>query len=90
MVKEKHKPVGEENGLVDSCRELILFNDEKNTFDYVIQTLVEVCDHERLQAEQCAYIAHYMGKCAIKSGFFDELKPKLEEITRRGLTASID
>jgi len=90
VVKQKQKPVGEEHGLVDSSRELILFNDETNTFDFVIQTLIDICDHERLQAEQCAYIAHYRGKCAVKSGLIDELKPKFEEMTRRGLTVSID
>ena len=90
MVKEKQKPAGEEHGLVDSSRELILFNDETNTFDFVIQTLIDVCDHERLQAEQCAYVAHYKGKCAVKSGFLGELQPKFEEMTRRGLTVSID
>ena len=90
MVKQKQKPVGEEHELVDSRRDLILFNDETNTFEFVIQTLIDVCDHESLQAEQCAYIAHYNGKCAVKSGLFGELKPKFEEMTRRGLTVSID
>ncbi len=90
MVKQKRKPVGEEHGLVDYSRELILFNDEKNSFDFVIQTLIDVCDHELLQAEQCAFIAHFKGKCAVKSGFWGELKPKFEEMSRRGLTVSID
>ena len=90
MVKQKQKPVGQEHGLVDSRRELILFNDETNSFDFVIQTLIDICDHEQLQAEQCTYIAHYKGKCAVKSGSFGELKPKFEEMTRRGLTVSID
>ena len=90
MVKQKQKTVGQEHGLVDSRRELILFNDETNSFDFVIQTLIDICDHEQLQAEQCTYIAHYKGKCAVKSGSFGELKPKFEEMTRRGLTVSID
>jgi ATP-dependent Clp protease adaptor protein ClpS len=90
MVKEKQKPVNEEFGLIDSVRELILFNDETNSFDFVIETLIEVCEHEKLQAEQCAYIAHYTGKCGVKSGVVGELKPKFDEMTRRGLTVSID
>ena len=90
MVKQKQKPVEEEHGQAGSEKELILFNDETNTFDFVIQTLIDVCEHEQLQAEQCAYIAHYKGKCSVKSGFLGELKPKFEEMTRRGLTVSID
>lgn len=90
MVKQKQKPAVEEQRLVDSIRELILFNDETNTFDFVIQTLIDVCEHEQFQAEQCAYIAHFKGKCPVKSGIFGELKPMLEEMTRRGLTVSID
>ncbi len=90
MVKQKQKPAGEEHRLIDSSRELILFNDETNTFDFVIQTLIDVCDHEHLQAEQCAYIAHFKGKCPVKSGVLGELKPRFEEMTRRGLTVSID
>jgi ATP-dependent Clp protease adaptor protein ClpS len=90
MVKEKQKPVIEEHVVIDSSRELILFNDETNSFDFVIQSLIDVCDHEQLQAEQCTYIAHYRGKCPVKSGMFGELKPKFEEMTRRGLTVSID
>jgi ATP-dependent Clp protease adaptor protein ClpS len=90
MVKEKQKSISEEKGLLDSNRDLILYNDETHSFDFVIQTLIDVCDLESLQAEQCTYIAHYKGKCAIKSGNLTELKPKYEELTRRGLTASID
>jgi ATP-dependent Clp protease adaptor protein ClpS len=90
MVKQKQKPVEDEQGLVESIRELILFNDDKNSFEFVIQTLIDVCDHEMLQAEQCTYIAHYTGKCAVKSGVFVELKPRFDEMTRRGLTVSID
>jgi ATP-dependent Clp protease adaptor protein ClpS len=90
MVKEKQQISSKEQGLGDLSKELILFNDNKNTFEYVIQTLVDVCEHEQHQAEQCAYIAHYRGKCVVKSGVFGELKPKLDEMTRRGLTVSID
>jgi ATP-dependent Clp protease adaptor protein ClpS len=90
MTKEKHKTAGEGQELLDSGKELILFNDEINTFDFVIETLIEVCEHDQHQAEQCACIAHYKGKCAVKSGSIEELKPMMEEMSRRGLTVSID
>jgi ATP-dependent Clp protease adaptor protein ClpS len=90
MVKQKDKPVNENQELLLSGSELILFNDEVNSFDYVIETLVEVCEHEPFQAEQCTFIAHYNGKCPVKSGSFNELKPKYDEMTRRGLTVSIE
>jgi ATP-dependent Clp protease adaptor protein ClpS len=90
MVKEKKKPVIEGSGIIESRRDLILFNDEKNTFDFVIQTLVDVCEHNQIQAEQCTLVAHYKGKCPVMSGLFTELKPKSDEMTRRGLTVAID
>lgn len=90
MVKQKDKPINSEKDLLQSGSELILYNDEVNSFDYVIEALVEVCEHEVYQAEQCTLIAHYKGKCAVKSGSFDELKPKYDEMNRRGLTTTID
>tara|TARA_B100001057_G_C22826038_1_gene941456 strand:- start:1437 stop:1721 length:285 start_codon:yes stop_codon:yes gene_type:complete len=54
---------------------IILFNDDINTFDHVIKTLVAYCDHTYEQAEQCAYIVHYTGKCTVKTGSYDELEP---------------
>ncbi|MEM9024511.1 MAG: ATP-dependent Clp protease adaptor ClpS [Bacteroidota bacterium] len=69
--------------------QLVLFNDDVNTFDFVIDTLVEVCDHDYLQAEQCAFIVHYKGKCDVKSGGYPELEPLCSELLRRGLTAEI-
>ncbi len=90
MTKEKTNPVEETHELEESLKELILFNDEVNSFDFVIETLVEVCGHDFVQAEQCALVAHFNGKCAVKSGSFDELKPPYEEMTNRKLTVSID
>ncbi|MCF8230498.1 MAG: ATP-dependent Clp protease adaptor ClpS [Bacteroidales bacterium] len=90
MVKEKtitKKDIQDQN-LEE--RELILYNDEVNTFDFVIETLIEVCKHEPEQAEQCTLIVHYNGKCAVKSGTFDELKPIHEEMSNRTLTVSIE
>jgi ATP-dependent Clp protease adaptor protein ClpS len=89
MIREKSKPADNPSGLISDGKELILFNDDVNSFDFVIETLIEVCDHEMEQAEQCALIAHYKGKCVVKSGSFEELKPKSEEMSRRGLTVEI-
>ena len=60
---------------VGSNNEIVLHNDDVNTFDYVIDSLVEVCEHDVVQAEQCAYLVHYTGKCEVKNGSFDQLKP---------------
>jgi ATP-dependent Clp protease adaptor protein ClpS len=70
-------------------RTLILFNDDVNTFDYVIDSLVEVCDRDVVQAEQCAYLVHYAGKCEVKNGSYDQLKPMRIELSRRGLSVAI-
>ncbi len=69
---------------------LIVWNDELNTFDWVIQTLVEVCGHSTEQAEQCAMIIHSKGKYAVKEGSFDTLKPMRDAITDRGIGATIE
>lgn len=90
MVKEKSHPKAENLSQSSSIHEIILFNDEVNTFDYVIVSLMEVCDHDLEQAEQCATIAHFNGKCSIKKGTITELKPCCEELTRRKLSVKID
>ena len=54
---------------------LTLHNDEVHSFDYVIETLIDVCDHDMYQAEQCAFIVHYKGKCDIKKGTYELLHP---------------
>lgn len=69
---------------------LIVWNDDVNTFDWVIESLVEVCEHEVLQAEQCALIIHHNGKCSVKKGSFDQLRPKAEALIDRGIQATID
>jgi ATP-dependent Clp protease adaptor protein ClpS len=69
---------------------LIVWNDEVNTFDWVIETLVEVCGHTPEQAEQCAFIIHFHGKYAVKQGDYDTLKPMREAITDRGINATIE
>ena len=70
-------------------KKLVLFNDEVNTFDYVIETLKEVCNHTPEQAEQCTMIIHYNGKCAVKEGSPNKLKPMWEAILDRGISAEI-
>ncbi|HRO47295.1 ATP-dependent Clp protease adaptor ClpS [Agriterribacter sp.] len=70
--------------------QLIVWNDEVNTFEWVIETLEEVCGHTHEQAEQCAYIIHFKGKYAVKQGEYDELKPQCDAITERGIGATIE
>jgi ATP-dependent Clp protease adaptor protein ClpS len=89
MSTEKLQPVRNIKEKDEALKELILYNDEVNTFDFVIETLMDVCEHDQTQAEQCAMIAHYKGKCPVKSGTFADLKPLKEEMTRRKLTVSI-
>jgi ATP-dependent Clp protease adaptor protein ClpS len=69
---------------------LIVWNDEVNTFDWVIDTLMAVCGHQREQAEQCTMLIHYKGKCAVKNGSFDDLKVQRDAITDRLINATIE
>ncbi len=70
-------------------REIILYNDNVNTFDYVIKTLVNVCEHTPEQAEQCSIIVHYKGKCVVKTGSYKDLKPRCSQLLEANLTAEI-
>jgi ATP-dependent Clp protease adaptor protein ClpS len=69
---------------------LIVWNDDVNTFDWVIESLVDVCGHENLQAEQCALLIHHKGKCGVKKGSFEDLRPQAEQLIDRGIQATID
>ena len=69
---------------------LIVWNDEVNTFEHVIETLIDVCGHSLEQAEQCAYIIHFQGKYAVKQGTYEDLKPQCDAITDRGIGATIE
>ncbi|MBU2947162.1 MULTISPECIES: ATP-dependent Clp protease adaptor ClpS [Zobellia] len=69
--------------------EIVLFNDEVNTFDHVIETLVDVCDHTPVQAEQCSLIVHYNGKCTVKTGEYKDLEPRCGKLLEAGLSAEI-
>lgn len=74
---------------VDPCN-LIVWNDDVNTFEWVIETLIDVCGHSPEQAEQCSYFIHYKGKYAVKNGEYDELKPMCDAITERGIGATVE
>ena len=87
--KQKKLPDTGTGTHLDSGKKLVLFNDDINTFDFVIETLIEVCGHDPHQAENCALIAHFKGKCAVKNGSFDELKPCYDEMTKRRLSVEI-
>jgi len=90
MVKEKIKIQKKSVDSLLSLCELVLYNDEVNTFDFVIDTLIDVCGHDPLQAEQCTMIVHFKGKCAVTSGSYKELKPKFDEMSNRGLSVKIE
>ena len=84
-ISEKHLS---ETDLIHE-NEIILYNDDVNTFDHVINTLISVCDHTLEQAEQCSLIVHYKGKCSVKSGSYSDLKPMCTKLLQAGLSAEI-
>jgi ATP-dependent Clp protease adaptor protein ClpS len=89
---EKISPFEMDDVLVDTMDpfHLIVWNDEVNTFEWVIESLMEVCEHSYEQAEQCAYIIHYKGKYAVKHGSYENLKPMCDAITERGIGATLE
>jgi ATP-dependent Clp protease adaptor protein ClpS len=89
-IKTKLNP---ETGLLTTADEfccLIVWNDDVNTFDWVIQALIEICGHSDEQAEQCALIIDSKGKYAVKEGGYDTLKPMCDAITDRGINATVE
>lgn len=70
-------------------RLLVLHNDDVNTFDFVIESLIDICHHTVLQAEQCTWLVHYKGKCDVKNGSYDFLEPMCTALLERGLSAEI-
>lgn len=76
--------------LSDELSHLIVWNDDVNTFDWVIESLMDICKHTPEQAEQCTILIHYKGKCAVKKGSFDFLKPMCEALIDRSISATID
>ena len=70
-------------------KDLIIYNDDVNSFDHVITSLIKVCKHEPVQAEQCTYLIHYKGKCQVKHVDWETLEPMCTALLNRGLTAEI-
>jgi ATP-dependent Clp protease adaptor protein ClpS len=70
--------------------QLVVYNDDINTFEHVIQTLIEVCEHTSEQAEQCTWLIHYKGKCTVKKGEFERLATMRNRICQRGISAEVE
>lgn len=71
-------------------QQIVLYNDDFNTFEFVIESLIKVCRHDPVQAEQCTYLVHYKGKCSVKRGSYEVLEPMCTALLERGLTAEIE
>ena len=89
MTKEKHSVELLLQEEVLNQNEIVLFNDDVNTFDHVIDTLIDVCEHTPEQAEQCSLIVHYNGKCTVKTGEYKDLEPRCSRLLQAGLSAEI-
>jgi ATP-dependent Clp protease adaptor protein ClpS len=89
---EKLQPWADTDVAVDeeAPYQLIVWNDDVNTFDWVIETLIDVCGHSQEQAEQCAFLIHFKGKYAVKQGAYRELEPMCTAITDRSINATIE
>ena len=86
----RRKPENKEHQEVSGDNFLMLHNDDVHSFDYVTKVLIEVCDHSFEQASQCTLITHYKGKCDIKKGGYQTLKPLKDALSQRELNATID
>lgn len=90
-IREPKKiPTSESKEDIQNENFLILHNDDVHTFDYVIDALVEICEHAYEQAAQCTILVHYKGKCDVKKGSFSALKPMKDALIERELNATID
>lgn len=76
--------------VVTEEHQVVLYNDDVNTFDFVIELLVKYCKHEALQAEQCAMLVHYKGRCVVKKGKLSKMKSIYDKLSSNGLTAEIE
>ena len=76
-------------GEEENIHSLVVYNDNYNTFEHVINTLIRTCKHDRIQAEQCTFIVHFRGKCCVKKGDYQLLKPIQESITQAGINAEV-
>ena len=90
MSREKTDSLEDIKEQLGDGHELTLFNDDINSFDFVIESLIDVCEHDPISAEQCALVAHFNGKCSVKEGDMDDLEPMGRELTDRGLIISIN
>lgn len=70
--------------------DLIIYNDDVNTFEHVIKCLVEICEHEEIQAEQCTMLIHYKGRCSVKRADYETLEPLCTALLHKGLSAKIE
>jgi ATP-dependent Clp protease adaptor protein ClpS len=75
--------------ILDDGKEVVLFNDDHNTFDFVIDTLIDLCKHNEVQAEQCAVLVHFKGQCSVKKGDYDSMLGISREMNRRGLSSVV-
>ena len=89
-MKEKSKVHESIDSGKNKILSLTLYNDDIHTFDYVIKTLIEVCGHDFVQAEQCAFITHYKGRCQVRTGEKEDLKPMKERLVAKELKAIIE
>jgi ATP-dependent Clp protease adaptor protein ClpS len=89
-MKEKSKVHESIDSDKNKILSLTLYNDDIHTFDYVIKTLIDVCGHDFVQAEQCAFITHYKGRCQVRSGEREDLKPMKERLVAKELKATIE
>lgn len=87
--EERHETEVLEISSLCDLSDLMVFNDDVNTFEHVIRTLIRVCGHTQEQAEQCTLLIHHKGKCAVKKGTFDELKPMRDAVCEAGIDARI-
>ena len=88
-VKEKIQEKAAVEEALSLNNEIVIYNDDVNTFDHVIETLMRVCSHTSEQAEQCSLIIHYKGKCTVKTGPMKELVPQCTQLLEAGLSAEI-
>jgi len=92
MVMSTKEKIKEEVDVLEqnvNQHEIVLHNDDVNTFDHVIDSLIDVCDHTLEQAEQCATLVHYKGKCTVKSGEYKDLEPRCSRLLQLGLSAEL-
>ncbi|MBU2939468.1 ATP-dependent Clp protease adaptor ClpS [Lacinutrix sp. C3R15] len=87
--KEKIQEQVQVDTKAQHLNEIVLYNDDVNTFDHVIDTLIYACDHTPEQAEQCSILVHYKGQCTVKTGVYDELEPRCTMLLDAGLSAEI-